>query len=121
MKTVLSIIIILLAPISIWEYIAGMIIDVAFTGILARREEVREKFLVLILSKFFIWMFFLAAIFMTYQMLFVIGSGDLRRVRADFIIFFFLFVLPFAMVRQWYASWIKKIIKKGSNSRKSAE
>jgi nitric oxide reductase large subunit len=119
MKTVFLVIIILLAPISIWEYITGKIIDIAFTGILAYRKEVKKKFLLFILTKFLIWMFFLASIVMTYQMLFVVGSGDLRRVRGGLIVICLLIVYPFAMVRKWYASWVKETIS-GDNKNEPA-
>ena len=119
MKTVFLVIIILLAPISIWEYITGKIIDIAFTGILAYRKEVKKKFLLFILTKFFIWMFFLASIVMTYEMLFVVGSGDLRRVRGGLIVICFLIVYPFAMVRKWYASWVKETTS-GNNKNEPA-
>jgi hypothetical protein len=119
MKTVFLIIIALIAPISIWEYVTGKIIDIAFTSALARREEVGKKFLLFILSKFFIWVFFLASIVMTYQMLFVVGSGNLRRVRADLIVVFFLIVLPFAYVRKWYTTWVKRTIS-GVNNKEPA-
>jgi hypothetical protein len=118
MKTALIILVLLIAPISIWEYSTGKIIDVAFTGILARREEVKNRFLLFVLSKFLIWILFFTSIVMTYEMLFVIGSGDLRRVRSDLIIVFFLIVLPFAAIRKWYATWVRRTINGGENHKR---
>jgi hypothetical protein len=110
MEMIFFILVIILVFISIWEYYSGKLLDLAFIVILARLSELHKKFLRIILAQLFIWIFFLALIFMTYRTLFEIGPGDLRSVRTYFIIFFILIVFPFAVVRKKYASWVKKTV-----------
>jgi len=115
METLFIILVILLVFIAIWEYFAGKIIDIAFTGILARRKEMQEKFLMIIFTQLIVWIFFLTLIFITYRTIFEIGSGDLRRVRTYFIIFFILIVFPFAMARKKFVSLVMKTVTSKKN------
>jgi len=109
METTFLIFAVLLSLITLWEYFTGKVIDVAFISILARKEEVKRKFLQIILVKLFIWLLTLAMIFLVYRAIFVIGPGDLRRVRTYFLISFLVVIGPFIAARKWYASWVARI------------
>lgn len=108
MEITFFILVILLLSISIWEYFTGNVLDIAFTGILARRDEAQGKFLTIIFVQLVVWIFLLLLIFLIYGMIFETASIDYRRVRTYLLIILILIVFPFAMVRKKFASWVKE-------------
>ena len=116
MEIIFFILVIILVIISIWEYYSGKVLDIAFIGILARREDVKKRFIGLLLIQLLIWILFLAFVILLLKALFVTGPGGLRRIRTYSVIIIVLAVFPFAMIRKRYISWVEKTIM--SNNKK---
>ena len=110
MQITFAILVVLLLIVSFWEYHSGNVLDIAFTGLLAGRQEAKGKLLRIILVQLFVWIFLLLLIFLTYAVLFRTRHVDLLRIRTYILVIFILTVFPIAMVRKKFASWVAKTV-----------
>ncbi len=117
MEITFFILVTLLAIISIFEYLSGILLDVVFTKILMRRQETEGKFFKIISIQLIVRIFLLALIFLTYGIIYKAGFVDPRRVRTSIVLIFILIVFPAATIRKQFSSWVKKTTMSGRKNK----
>ena len=106
MEIAFVILVAMLVAVSIWEFYAGKVLDIAFSGILASRREAKRKFLRIIAVQLVVWIFLLLLIFLTYAIIFKSRFADVQRIRTYLLIIFVLVVFPIALIRKKFAAWV---------------
>jgi len=110
MQITFAILLVLLLSIAIWEYYTGQVLDIAFTGLLAGRQEAKGKLTWIILVQLFVWILLLLLIFLTYAVLFKAHRLDVLRIRTYLLVIFILIVFPIATIRKKFAAWVAKTV-----------
>lgn len=93
--------------ISVYEYYEGIVIDIAFTSVLARNQHSKVRLLVILLVKLLVWLCASAVLFFVLELATInMATASLRQA---FLILFVLLIAPLAFVRKWYAKWVARM------------
>ena len=98
-----------------YEYFNGMVIDIAFTSVLARNQHSKPRLLGLLLVKLVVWLCSLAVLFFALK----VATINMARasLRQAFLILFILLIVPLLFVRKRYAKWVTRMSNAHANTR----
>jgi hypothetical protein len=96
----------ILVLVTLYEYLSGIVIDLAFIGVLARRQHSRVRLVVLLLTKLAVWIIS-SGISIT---LLTLETENLAKtsVRQTFLVLFLFVIVPLAVLRKPYAKWVTR-------------
>ena len=96
----------ILVIISFYEYMKGVVLDIAFIGVLVRGQHSRGRLLVLLLAKLTVW---IAASVVLFALL-TLETGNWARasLRQTFLVVFVILIVPLMLLRKPYAKWVAR-------------
>ena len=105
----------ILLLVTLYEYIRGMVLDLTFVGILAQGQHSRGRLMLLLLSKFMLWIL----TFIVFFSILGVETEKIERasVRQTFLVLFVVLIVPLALLRKPYAKWVARTSSVHSKSK----
>ena len=104
MQLSIEILVSIFVLISVYEYFKGIVIDIAFTSVIARNQHSKQRLLIILLVKFLVWLYACAILYVVLE----VSTANIARasLRQTFLLLFVFLVVPLVFVRKRYARWV---------------
>ena len=106
MRQAFEILAVIFVLVSVYEYFNGIVLDIAFTSVLARNQHSKVRLLVILLVKLLVWLCASAVLYFALE----VSTLDLATtsLRQTFLLLFVLLIVPLVFIRKRYARWVAR-------------